>query len=109
MTSRMHLFYAGDMKDMLTQEFHQSAYGRPDVIITDPPTCRNASGCGGCYLCLPNPSGLCMSAATRPPRHATYNCLTCKYKVTAVQPVDMFPHTHHVENVVLLELREYVS
>ena len=91
------LFYAGDMKDILTQEFIKT-HGRPDVIIT-----------AGMHTDVIN-----VILAAEPRRIVYVSCnpatqardlqlLDVKYKVTAVQPVDMFPHTHHVENVVLLE------
>ena len=98
------LFFAGDMKDILTQDFINE-HGRPDVIITDPPR-------AGMH---PDVIGVILSA--RPERIVYVSCnpatqardlsmLDGDYKLTAVQPVDMFPHTHHVENVVLLELRK---
>ena len=98
------LFFAGDMKDILTQDFINQ-YGRPDVIITDPPR-------AGMH---PDVINTIMFAA--PDRIVYVSCnpttqardlqlLDSKYKVMAVQPVDMFPHTQHVENVVLLKLRE---
>ena len=97
------LFFAGDMKDILTQEFINQ-YGKPDVIITDPPRAGM------------HPEVVNVILAAEPERIVYVSCnpatqardlqlLDVKYKVTAVQPVDMFPHTHHVENVVLLELK----
>lgn len=97
------LFYAGDMKDILTDEFI-AAHGRPDVIITDPPR-------AGMH---PDVINVILNAA--PQRIVYVSCnpatqardlqlLDAKYRVVAVQPVDMFPQTHHVENVVLLKLR----
>ena len=94
------LFYAGDMKDILTDEFI-AEHGRPDVIITDPPR-------AGMH---PDVVKTILNAA---PEHIVY--VSCNpatqardlqmmdeaYQVAEVQPVDMFPHTPHVENVVLL-------
>ena len=97
------LFYAGDMKDILTDDFIE-AHGRPEVIITDPPR-------AGMH---PDVVKTIMRAA--PQRIVYVSCnpatqardlhdLDEQYRVVAVQPVDMFPHTPHVENVVLLEKR----
>jgi 23S rRNA (uracil1939-C5)-methyltransferase len=97
------LFYAGDMKDILTDEFINE-HGRPDVIITDPPragmhpdvvkTILNASPERIVYVSC-NP-------ATQARDLQEFNA---QYRVAQVQPVDMFPHTPHVENVVLLTKR----
>ena len=97
------LFYAGDMKDVLSDEFI-AEHGRPDVIITDPPR-------AGMH---PDVVKTILRAA--PPRIVYVSCnpatqardlhdMDADYRVVAVQPVDMFPHTPHVENVVLLERR----
>ena len=97
------LFYAGDMKDILNDEFI-AEHGRPDVIITDPPR-------AGMH---PDVVKTILKAA--PQRIVYVSCnpatqardlqdLDSAYRVVAVQPVDMFPHTPHVENVVLLEQR----
>ena len=95
------LFYAGDMKDILTDEFI-SQHGRPDVLITDPPR-------AGMH---PDVVKTILRAA--PKRIVYVSCnpatqardlaeLVAEYQIRVVQPVDMFPHTPHVENVVLLE------
>ena len=97
------LFFAGDMKDILNDDF-VARYGRPDVIITDPPR-------AGMHEDVVN---VILNAA--PQRIVYVSCnpatqardlalLDAKYRVTRVQPVDMFPHTQHVENVVQLELK----
>ena len=97
------LFYAGDMKDILTDDF-VSKHGTPDVMIIDPPR-------AGMHEDV---VGVIMNAA--PKRIVYVSCnpatqardlamLDAKYKVVEVQPVDMFPHTQHVENVVGLERR----
>ena len=97
------LFFAGDMKDILNDDFI-AKYGKPDVIITDPPR-------AGMHEDVVN---VILNAA--PKRIVYVSCnpatqardlalLDAKYRVTKVQPVDMFPHTQHVENVVQLELR----
>ncbi|WP_048739162.1 23S rRNA (uracil(1939)-C(5))-methyltransferase RlmD [Prevotella bivia] len=97
------LFYAGDMKDILTESFVQE-HGRPDIIITDPPRAGM------------HPDVVKVILGAHPKRIVYVSCnpatqardlalLDVDYKVVAVQPVDMFPHTPHVENVVLLEER----
>lgn len=95
-------FYAGDMKEMLTGEFIIQN-GKPDLVVLDPPR-------AGIH---PDVAKVLLEAA--PKRMIYVSCnpasqardlaiLSEKYKITQVQPVDMFPHTHHVENVVALEL-----
>ena len=90
------LFYAGDMKDILTEDFIRT-HGRPDVIITDPP---RAGMHGDVIQVILAAVYVSCNPATQA---RDLQLLDVKYKVKAVQPVDMFPHTHHVENVVLLE------
>ena len=96
-------FFAGDMKDILTDDFI-AEHGQPDVIITDPPRAGMP----------PDVVQVILNAA--PKRSVYVSCnpaaqardlslLDHLYKVEAVQPVDMFPHTPHVENVVLLSKR----
>lgn len=98
------LFYAGDMKDILTEDFIQE-HGRPDVIITDPPRAGM------------HPDVVNVILGAKPKRIVYVSCnpatqardlqlMDAEYKVAEVQPVDMFPHTPHVENVVLLEKRQ---
>jgi len=98
------LFYAGDMKDVLTADFI-AEHGRPDVMIIDPPR-------AGMHIDVVN------AVLGAEPRRIVYvSCnpatqardlalLDAKYRIDAVQPVDMFPHTQHVENVVKLTLRD---
>lgn len=97
------LFFAGDMKDILTEDFI-GEHGRPDVVITDPPR-------AGMH---PDVVRTILGAA--PQRIVYVSCnpatqardlaeLSADYEIVRVRPVDMFPHTHHVENVVLLERR----
>ena len=97
------LFYAGDMKDILTDNFIQE-HGRPDVIITDPPragmhpdvvkTILNAA-----------PERIVYVSCNPATQARDLQLMDADYRVAAVQPVDMFPHTPHVENVVLLVRR----
>ena len=97
------LFYAGDMKDILNDEFI-AEHGKPDVIITDPPRAGMHQDVIQTILkaCPKRIVYVSCNPATQARDLAD---LDCQYKVTAVQPVDMFPHTPHVENVVLLERR----
>ena len=97
------LFYAGDMKDILTQDFI-SEHGRPDVIITDPPRAGMHGDVIGVLLSA-EPQRIVYVSCNPATQARDLQLLDGKYRVAAVQPVDMFPHTHHVENVVLLEKR----
>jgi len=104
MNGMEHLqFYAGDMKEILTEEFI-ATHGRPDVLITDPP--RDGM----------HPDVVKRILEAAPPRIVYVSCnpatqardaklLAEKYRLIKIQPVDMFPHTHHVENVGLWELK----
>lgn len=97
------LFYAGDMKDVLNADFI-ARHGHPDVIITDPPragmhpdvvqTILNAA-----------PERIVYVSCNSATQARDLQLMDAAYKVMAVQPVDMFPHTHHVENIVLLHKR----
>ena len=98
------LFYAGDMKDVLTREFIEN-HGRPDVIITDPPRAGMHTDVIDAIL-FAAPRKIVYVSCNPATQARDLALLDGEYKVTAVQPVDMFPHTHHVENVVLLERRE---
>ena len=97
------LFFAGDMKDVLTDEFI-SEYGRPDVMIVDPP---RAGMHGDVVNVIRNaqPKRIVYVSCNPATQARDLALLDSAYKVVAVQPVDMFPHTHHVENVVKLELK----
>lgn len=97
------LFYAGDMKDMLHQEFIEQ-HGRPDVIITDPPRAGMHTDVIDVML-YAAPERIVYVSCNPATQARDLSLLDKAYKVTRVQPVDMFPHTHHVENVVLLEKR----
>ena len=97
------LFYAGEMNDMLTQDFINE-HGRPDVIITDPPRAGMHNDVIDVIL-FAEPKRIVYVSCNPATQARDLQLLDAKYKVMAVQPVDMFPHTHHVENVVLLEKR----
>jgi 23S rRNA (uracil1939-C5)-methyltransferase len=98
------LFFAGDMKDVLTEQFINEN-GKPDVIITDPPRAgmhedvvRIIAGAGADRI---------VYVSCNPSTQARDILLLSEnYHVAGVQPVDMFPHTHHVENIVLLKRNE---
>ena len=97
------LFYAGDMKDILTQEFI-SRHGAPDVIITDPPRAGMHDDVIKTIL-FAAPKRIVYVSCNPATQARDLALLDADYKVERVQPVDMFPHTHHVENVVLLVRR----
>ena len=91
------------MKDVLSDDFI-TAHGHPDVVITDPPRAGM------------HPDVVATILRTAPSRVVYVSCnsatqardlalMDSAYRVAAVQPVDMFPHTHHVENIVLLQRR----
>jgi len=97
------LFYAGDMKDVLNEEFLEK-HDRPDVILTDPP--RAGMHPDVIAMLLRIGAKRIVYVSCNPATQARdLQLLDEKYSVKAIQPVDMFPQTHHVENVVLLELR----
>lgn len=98
------LFFAGDMKDILTNEFIEQ-YGRPDVIITDPPRAGMHDDVIKTIL-FASPHKIVYVSCNPATQARDLSLLDEKYKVEKVRPVDMFPHTHHVENVVLLVKRD---
>ena len=98
------LFYAGDMKDILTEEFI-AKHGRPDVIITDPPRAGMHEDVVNTIL-QARPKRIVYVSCNPATQARDLALMDAQYKVVAVRPVDMFPHTPHVENVVLLEVRE---
>ena len=97
------LFYAGDMKDVLTDDFI-SKHGRPDVMIVDPPRAGMHDDVVKVILNA-SPRRIVYVSCNPATQARDLALLDAKYKVEAIQPVDMFPHTHHVENVVKLTLR----
>ena len=97
------LFYAGDMKDVLTQGFIEE-HGRPDVMIIDPPRAGMHEDVVNVILNAA-PQRLVYVSCNPATQARDIAMLDCKYRVVEVQPVDMFPHTHHVENVVAMELK----
>lgn len=97
-------FYAGDMKDVLTDDFI-AEHGRPDVMIVDPPRAGMHQDVVDVILNA-SPERIVYVSCNPATQARDLSLLDKKYRVTAVQPVDMFPHTHHVENVARLELRD---
>lgn len=96
-------FYAGDVSDICTDEFFES-HGRPDVIITDPPRAGMHEKLVKQLLKIRAPRVVYVSC--NPATQARdLQLLDEAYRIVKLQPVDMFPHTHHIESVALLELR----
>ena len=96
-------FFAGDMKDVLTEAFIQE-HGRPDVVILDPP--RAGIHPDVAEVILKATPQRMVYVSCNPASQARDLAILCRdFRITAVQPVDMFPHTMHVENVVALERR----
>lgn len=97
-------FFAGDMKDLLTGAFLET-HGRPDVVITDPP--RAGMHEDVCRVLLEaNPERIVYVSCNPATQARDLKLLTEKYAIIAVQPVDMFPQTVHVENVISLRVRD---
>ncbi len=97
-------FYAGDVADICTDDFF-AEHGKPDVIITDPPRAGMHEKLVQQLLKIRAPKVVYVSC--NPATQARdLQLLDQAYVVTKLQPVDMFPHTHHIENVALLELRQ---
>ena len=96
-------FFAGDMKDVLSEEFI-AEHGHPDVIILDPPRAGIHPDVAKVILAA-SPEKI-VYVSCNPASQARDLAILCeKYEITAVQPVDMFPHTQHVENVCALSLK----
>lgn len=100
-------FYVGDVKDILTTDFSEQ-HGKPDFVITDPPRAGMHKKVVETLLALEAPKMVYVSC--NPATQARdINLLSEKYEVVKMQPVDMFPHTHHIENVALLQLKTEVN
>jgi 23S rRNA (uracil1939-C5)-methyltransferase len=100
-------FYAGDMKDLLTENF-LNQHGHPDVVITDPP--RAGMHEDVCHMLLKAAPERIIYVSCNPATQARDLAILVEaYEVTAIQPVDMFPHTMHVENVLRLDKRKLLS
>jgi 23S rRNA (uracil1939-C5)-methyltransferase len=97
-------FYAGDMKDLLTESF-LSQHGRPDIIITDPPRAGMHEEVTNMLL-KAAPKRIVYVSCNAATQARDLKILAEQYDITAVQPVDMFPQTIHVENVARLDLKK---
>ena len=97
------LFYAGDMKEVLTRDF-VNAHGIPEIMIIDPPRAGMHSDVVNVILDT-EPRRIVYVSCNPATQARDLQLLDAKYRVTEIQPVDMFPHTQHVENVVALERR----
>lgn len=97
-------FYAGDMKDVLCEDFIRQ-HGHPDVVITDPPRAGMHPDVVHTIL-KATPERIVYVSCNSATQARDLQLLDPAYQVMAVQPVDMFPHTHHVENIVLLKARK---
>jgi 23S rRNA (uracil1939-C5)-methyltransferase len=98
------VFHAGDMKEMLTDSFVQEN-GIPDILITDPPRAGMHAKVVGQILRIA-PRRIVYVSCNPATQARDVELLGAKYKVRKIQPVDMFPHTHHVENIALLEKQD---
>jgi 23S rRNA (uracil1939-C5)-methyltransferase len=96
-------FYAGDIKDLLDDSF-LSQHGRPDTVITDPPRAGMHEDVTRMLL-KASPKTIVYVSCNPATQARDLKILAEKYDITAVQPVDMFPHTMHVENVAKLVLK----
>ena len=94
-------FFAGDMKDILNKDFIEK-HGKPDIIITDPPRAGMHGDVIDAIL-FANPQRIVYVSCNPATQARDLQLLSASYEVKRIQPVDMFPHTQHVENVVLLE------
>ena len=98
------LFYAGDMKDILNDDFIKK-HGKPDVIITDPPRAGMHEDVVNTIL-RAMPKRIVYVSCNPATQARDLHMLSSQYNICKSQAVDMFPHTQHVENVVLLEKRD---
>jgi 23S rRNA (uracil1939-C5)-methyltransferase len=96
-------FYAGDMKEVLSETFIEK-HGPPDVVITDPPRAGMHEEVLKVIISMA-PRKIVYVSCNPATQARDLQSLLSHYDVRHIQPVDMFPHTQHVENVVLLELR----
>jgi len=94
-------FYSGDLKDVLNEQFI-AQHGKPDVIITDPPRAGMLESVVKTIMNA-EPKKIVYVSCNAATQARDISWMLEKYEVTNIQPVDMFPHTQHVENVVLLE------
>ena len=98
-------FFAGDMKDILTPEFI-AVHGKPNVIILDPPRAGIHPDVAK-VIVEAEPDKIVYVSCNPATQARDIAAMSDKYEITRVQPVDMFPHTHHLENVVLMEIKKH--
>ncbi len=96
-------FFAGDMKDILNEDFI-NLYGKPDVLITDPPRAGMHKNVINSIL-NSEPEKIVYISCNVATQARDIQLLDNAYKIEKIQPVDMFPHTHHIENIILLKKR----
>ncbi|WP_347840275.1 23S rRNA (uracil(1939)-C(5))-methyltransferase RlmD [uncultured Draconibacterium sp.] len=96
-------FFAGDMKDVLNEEFIKQ-HGRPEVVITDPPRAGMHADVVQTIISM-QPEKIVYVSCNPATQARDLAMLDSLYQIEKIQPVDMFPHTHHVENVVMLRKR----
>jgi 23S rRNA (uracil1939-C5)-methyltransferase len=96
-------FFVGDIAKVFTNDFI-AANGKPDIVITDPPRAGMHANVVEQLLAL-QPKRIVYISCNPATQARDLTLLATHYRVVKIQPVDMFPHTHHVENVVLLELQ----
>ncbi len=94
-------FIAGDVKDILSGQF-PDAKGKPDIVVADPPRSGLHKTVVGCLMAL-KPAKIIYVSCNTATQARDIGLMSGKYKIKKVQPVDMFPHTHHIENIILLE------
>ena len=97
-------FFAGDMKNVLNEEFI-AEHGQPDLIITDPPRAGMHTDVIDVIL-KAKPKRIVYVSCNPATQARDLQLMSGKYQIDDIQPVDMFPHTHHVENIVSLKLKE---
>jgi 23S rRNA (uracil1939-C5)-methyltransferase len=94
-------FIAGDVKDILSGQI-ADAKGKPDIVIADPPRSGLHKTVVGCLMAL-EPAKIIYVSCNTATQARDISLMAGKYKIKRVQPLDMFPHTHHIENIILLE------
>jgi 23S rRNA (uracil1939-C5)-methyltransferase len=99
-------FFCGDIKEILTTDFINQ-HGKPDVIITDPPRAGMHNSVIESIL-YADPAKIVYVSCNSATQARDLNLLSSKFEICEIQPVDMFPHTYHVENVALLLNREHL-
>jgi 23S rRNA (uracil1939-C5)-methyltransferase len=96
-------FYSGDIRDVMTKDFIDRE-GRPDVLVTDPPRAGMHADVVDAIR-YASPRRIVYVSCNPATQARDLQLLSGQYRILEVQPLDMFPHTYHVENIVLMELR----